>query len=73
MTVLEKARQLWREHRREVPYYNCPRRNGFARRVRNLARKLDWSAGSGDLAACMYLDAVAVWMGLNIGPSEGTA
>lgn len=67
MTVQEKARTLWQEYRREVPFYSRPRRNGFARRVKNLARKLNWSAGSGDILACMYLDAVALWMGLEIG------
>ena len=63
-----KACQLWQEYRREVPFYSRTRRSGFARRVKNLARKLDWTADSGDLAACMYLDAVAVWMELMIGP-----
>jgi hypothetical protein len=65
--MLEKARQLWQEHRQEIPFYSRPRRNGFAQRVRNLARKLDWAAGSSDILACMYLDAVAVKMGLVIG------
>jgi hypothetical protein len=63
----QKARALWQEYRKEVPFYSRSRRNGFAQRVRNLARKLDWSAGSGDLAACMYLDSVAVYMELVIG------
>ena len=65
--MINKARALWQEYRREVPYYSRTRRNGFARRVKNLARRLDWSAGSSDIAACMYLDAVAVWMELVIG------
>ena len=63
----EKARALWQEYHQEVTFYSLSRRHGFARRVENLARKLDWSAGSVDLIACMYLDAVAVYMDLVIG------